>query len=103
MFLIFFSFFVLNGFCISYLLFCFTENTYLNHQTIVEVDLKKFNVPAEFGLKTSTEVRNSKFDHSANLYLHSSKDKSQYAYQIYAHPKESGRIALLITLINEQQ
>lgn len=67
----------------------------------MEVDLKKFNVPAEFGLKTSTEIKDSKFDHSANLYLHSSKDKSQYSYQVYIHPKESGKNASLsITLIN---
>lgn len=60
----------------------------------MEIDLKKFNVPAEFGLKTSTECDENKFDHSANLYLHSSKDKSEYTYHIYAHPKESGRSAL---------
>jgi len=85
-------------------LFVFTEKNYLNHQITVEVDLKKFNVPAEFGLKTSTEIKESKYDHSINLYLHSSKDKSQYSYHVYIHPKESGRKASLaslsITLIN---
>lgn len=86
-------------------MFIFTEKSYLNHQITVEVDLKKFNVPAEFGLKTSTEIKEAKFDHSINLYLHSSKDKSQYSYQIYIHPKESGRkvfslASLSITLIN---
>jgi len=70
---------------------CFTDKNYLNHELTVEVDLKKFNVPAEFGLKTSTEIKESKFDHSANLYLHSSKDKSQYSYKFYLHPKESGK------------
>nr|XP_012225513.1 PREDICTED: apolipophorins [Linepithema humile] len=77
-----------------------TDNkNYLNHQITVEVDLKKFNVPVEFGLKTSTEITEAKFDHSANLYLHSSKDKSQYSYQIYAHPKES---AAILTLPNRE-
>lgn len=77
-----------------------TDNkSHLNHQITVEVDLKKFNVPAEFGLKTSTELKNSKFDHSANLYLHSSKDKSQYSYKVYVHPKES---AAILTLPNRE-
>ncbi|XP_011691522.1 PREDICTED: apolipophorins [Wasmannia auropunctata] len=77
-----------------------TDNkNYLNHELTVEVDLKKFNVPAEFGLKTSTEVKESKLDHSANLYLHSSKDKSQYAYKVYIHPKES---AAILTLPNRE-
>lgn len=53
--------------------------------------MKKFNVPAEFGLKTSTEYRENKLDHSTNLYLHSSKDKSEYTYRFYVHPKESGK------------
>ncbi|KAL6440757.1 hypothetical protein ACFW04_003301 [Cataglyphis niger] len=75
------------------------KKSYLNHQITVEVDLKKFNVPAEFGLKTSTEIKDSKFDHSANLYLHSSKDKSQYSYQVYIHPKES---AAILTLPNRE-
>ncbi|KAL6267909.1 hypothetical protein P5V15_000977, partial [Pogonomyrmex californicus] len=77
-----------------------TDNkNYLNHQITVEVDLKKFNVPAEFGLKTSTELKDSKLDHSANLYLHSSKDKSQYSYKVYVHPKES---AAILTLPNRE-
>ncbi|KAM0732090.1 Apolipophorin [Formica fusca] len=75
------------------------KKNYLNHQITVEVDLKKFNVPAEFGLKTSTEIKDSKFDHSANLYLHSSKDKSQYSYQVYIHRKES---AAILTLPNRE-
>ncbi|XP_072754262.1 apolipophorins [Anoplolepis gracilipes] len=75
------------------------QKNYLNHQIIVEVDLKKFNVPAEFGLKTSTEIKDSKFDHSANLYLHSSKDTSQYSYQVYIHPKEGG---VILTLPNRE-
>lgn len=75
------------------------QKSYLNHQITVEVDLKKFNVPAEFGLKTSTEIKEAKFDHSTNLYLHSSKDKSQYSYQIYVHPKES---AVILTLPNRE-
>lgn len=75
------------------------QKNYLNHQITVEVDLKKFNVPAEFGLKTSTEITESKFDHSANLYLHSSKDKSQYSYHVYIHPLES---AAILTLPNRE-
>jgi hypothetical protein len=71
----------------------------MNHELTVEVDLKKFNVPAEFGLKTSTEIKELKFDHSANLYLHSSKDKSQYSYKLYIHPKES---AAILTLPNRE-
>ncbi|XP_019888404.1 apolipophorins [Ooceraea biroi] len=75
------------------------KKTYLNHQITVEVDLKKFNVPAEFGLKTNTEYRENKLDHSANLYLHSSKDKSEYIYRFYVHPKES---AVILTLPNRE-
>ncbi|XP_018353837.1 PREDICTED: apolipophorins [Trachymyrmex septentrionalis] len=67
----------------------------VDHELTVEVDLKKFNVPVEFGLKTNTVVKDSKLDHSANLYLHSSKDNSQYSYKVYAHPKES---AVILTL-----
>lgn len=57
----------------------------------MEVDLKKFNVPAEFGLKTSTEFKAPTLDHTTNLYLHSTKDKSEYTYQLFVHPKEAGR------------
>lgn len=71
-----------------------TDKDYLKHQLTVEVDLKKFNVPVEFGLKTNTELTEDKFDHSVNLYLHSSKDKSEYTYHVYAHSKESGMEAL---------
>ncbi|XP_014488121.1 PREDICTED: apolipophorins [Dinoponera quadriceps] len=75
-----------------------TDNKeYLKHQLTVEVDLKKFNVPVEFGLKTSTENKENSFDHSANLYLHSSKDKSEYTYHVYIHPKESGAVLTLPT------
>ncbi|KAG5308105.1 APLP protein, partial [Acromyrmex insinuator] len=67
----------------------------VDHELTVEVDLKKFNVPVEFGLKTNTVVKDSKLDHSANLYLHSLKDNSQYSYKIYVHPKESAAILTL--------
>lgn len=62
----------------------------MKHQITVEIDLKKFNVPAEFGLKTSTEIKYPNLDHTTKLYLHSNKDKSEYTYQIYVHPKEAG-------------
>nr|XP_033329599.1 apolipophorins [Megalopta genalis] len=68
---------------------------YLKHQLTVEVDLKKFNVPAEFGLKTNTELSHPQVDHTSNLYLHSTKDKSEYTYQFYIHPKESASILTL--------
>ncbi|XP_017790563.1 PREDICTED: apolipophorins [Habropoda laboriosa] len=71
------------------------KKTLLKHQITVEVDLKKFNVPAEFGLKTSTEFNNPIFDHTTNLYLHSSKDKSEYTYQAYIHPKEAATVLTL--------
>nr|XP_033202794.1 apolipophorins [Bombus vancouverensis nearcticus] len=67
----------------------------LKHQVTVEVDLKKFNVPVEFGLKTRTELKNPIFDHKTNLYLHSSKDKTEYTYQLYIHPKEAASIVSL--------
>ncbi|XP_015429625.1 PREDICTED: apolipophorins [Dufourea novaeangliae] len=67
----------------------------LKHQLTVEVDLKKFNVPAEFGLKTSTELKAPVYDHTTNLYLHSTKDKSEYTYRIYVHPKESATVLTL--------
>ncbi|XP_076762006.1 retinoid- and fatty-acid binding glycoprotein apolipophorin [Xylocopa sonorina] len=69
--------------------------TSLKHQLTVEVDVKKFNVPAEFGLKTSTELRNPVIDHTTNLYLHTNKHKSEYTYQLYVHPKESASILTL--------
>nr|UEP64281.1 apolipophorin [Cotesia flavipes] len=73
------------------------QKTRLDHQITVEVDLKKFKVPVEFGLKTTTKYFAEKmtFDHTANLYLHTSKDKTQYSSQIYSHPKES---AIILTL-----
>ncbi|XP_054010516.1 apolipophorins isoform X2 [Hylaeus anthracinus] len=67
----------------------------LKHQITVQVDLKKFNVPAEFGLKTITEVKAPAFDHTTNLYLHTTKDKSEYTYVAYIHPKESASILTL--------
>lgn len=59
--------------------------------------MKKFNVPVDVGLKTTTKYhpKELSFDHAANLYLHTSKDKTQYATQIYAHPKET---AFILTL-----
>ncbi|KAK1130809.1 hypothetical protein K0M31_018919 [Melipona bicolor] len=71
------------------------QKSLLKHQVTVEVDLKKFNVPVEFGLKTSTELKNPIFDHTTNLYLHSSKDKTEYTYQLYIHPKEAASILTL--------
>ncbi|XP_043521132.1 apolipophorins isoform X2 [Frieseomelitta varia] len=71
------------------------QKALLKHQVTVEVDLKKFNVPVEFGLKTSTELKNPIFDHTTNLYLHSSKDKTEYTYQLYIHPKEAASILTL--------
>nr|XP_012148156.1 PREDICTED: apolipophorins [Megachile rotundata] len=71
------------------------QKALLKHQITVEVDLKKFNVPAEFGLKTSTELKKPIFDHTTNLYLHSTKDKSEYTYQVYIHPKEAASILTL--------
>ncbi|XP_034949851.1 apolipophorins [Chelonus insularis] len=73
------------------------QKTPIDHQITVEVDLKKFNVPVEFGLKTNTkyQAKEMTFDHAANLYLHTSKDKTQYSSKIYMHPKES---AIILTL-----
>ncbi|XP_031841889.1 retinoid- and fatty-acid binding glycoprotein apolipophorin [Nomia melanderi] len=71
------------------------EKPSLKHQITVEVDLKKFNVPAEFGLKTNTDYKQLLLDHTTNLYLHSSKDKSEYTYQLYVHPKDAASILTL--------
>ncbi|XP_076681659.1 retinoid- and fatty-acid binding glycoprotein apolipophorin isoform X2 [Andrena cerasifolii] len=71
------------------------QKTLLKHQITVEVDLKKFNVPAEFGLKTSTEFKAPILDHTTNLYLHSTKDKTEYTYQLFVHPKEAATILTL--------
>jgi len=79
---------------IIYIFVHFTDKNNVDHELTVEVDLKKFNVPVEFGLKTNTVVKDSKLDHSANLYLHSSKDNSQYSYKVYVHSKESGKKTL---------
>ncbi|XP_076643954.1 retinoid- and fatty-acid binding glycoprotein apolipophorin [Halictus rubicundus] len=73
------------------------EESSLKHLLTVEVDLKKFNVPAEFGLKTNTHYKYPQLDHSSNLYLHTTKDKSEYTYQLYIHPKESASILTLPT------
>ncbi|KAK2585087.1 hypothetical protein KPH14_008599 [Odynerus spinipes] len=82
------------------------KQTYLKQRQTVEVDLRKFNVPVEFGLQISTRLTEDIFDHTASLYMHSTKDKSQYTYQVYAHPKEaaailtlpSREVALIVTL-----
>lgn len=71
------------------------EKPLLKHQLTVEVDLKKFNVPAEFGLKTNTELGHHDLEHTSNLYLHSTKDKSEYTYQLYVRPEESASILTL--------
>lgn len=73
------------------------DKSKLKHQLTVEVDLKKFNVPAEFGLKTNTQYNYPQLDHSSSLYLHSTKEKSEYTYQLYIHPKESASILTLPT------
>lgn len=73
------------------------DKSNLKHQLMVEVDLKKFNVPAEFGLKTNTEYKYPELDHSSNLYLHTTKDKSEYTYQLHIHPKDSSSILTLPT------
>lgn len=67
-----------------------TTQPSVNHQLQVEVNLKKFNVPVEFGLMASTKLDTS-FDHQANLYLHSTKDRTQYTYHVYAKKGESGK------------
>ncbi|XP_078038624.1 retinoid- and fatty-acid binding glycoprotein apolipophorin, partial [Augochlora pura] len=71
------------------------EKPYLKHQLTVEVDLKKFNVPAEFGLKTSTELGHLDLQHTSNLYLHSTKDKSEYTYQLHIRPEDYASILTL--------
>ncbi|XP_012266095.2 apolipophorins [Athalia rosae] len=61
-----------------------------------EVDLRKFNVPFEFGLKsTQTLDPKSGFDNQASLYLHSSDKKTEYSYHVYVHPTESGVVYTL--------
>ncbi|KAI4494899.1 hypothetical protein M0804_001100 [Polistes exclamans] len=71
------------------------KETYLKQQQTVEFDLRKFNIPAEFGLQISTQLANNMLDHTASLYMHSTKDKSQYTYQLYIHPKEAAAILTL--------
>lgn len=69
----------------------FSEKSYFKQQQTVEFNLRKFNIPAEFGLQISIQYLNDRFDHTASLYMHSTKDKSQYTYQLYVHPKEAGK------------
>ncbi|XP_035725460.1 apolipophorins-like [Vespa mandarinia] len=71
------------------------KKSYFKQQQTVEFNLRKFNIPAEFGLQISTQYLNDKFDHTASLYMHSTKDKSQYTYQLYIHPKEAAAILTL--------
>ncbi|XP_043491499.1 apolipophorins [Polistes fuscatus] len=71
------------------------KKSYLKQQQTVEFDLRKFNIPAEFGLQISTQYANDMLDHTASLYMHSTKDKSQYTYQLYIHPKEAAAILTL--------
>jgi hypothetical protein len=70
---------------------CCADLTHLNHNLQVEVNLKKFNVPVEFGLMSGTKYADYTLDHQANLYLHSSKDRTQYTYHIYFNKRESGK------------
>ncbi|XP_015121091.1 apolipophorins [Diachasma alloeum] len=85
------------------------RETRMNHQITLEVDLKKFYVPVEFGLKITSKYQPKEltFDHTANLYLHTSKDKTQYSSHIYMNIDETGvvltvpnREFALITIIN---
>ncbi|XP_001604024.1 apolipophorins [Nasonia vitripennis] len=69
--------------------------THLNHNLQVEVNLKKFNVPVEFGLMSSTKYADYSLDHQANLYLHSSKDRTQYTYHVYSNKRESAAVLSL--------
>ncbi|XP_023246016.1 apolipophorins [Copidosoma floridanum] len=69
--------------------------THLNHNLQVEVNLKKFNVPVEFGLLSSTKYADYSLDHQANLYLHSSKDRTQYTYHLYFNKRESAAVFTL--------
>ncbi|KAF7405857.1 hypothetical protein HZH68_005226 [Vespula germanica] len=71
------------------------KKSYFKQQQTVEFNLRKFNIPAEFGLQISTQYLNDKFDHTASLYMHSTKDKSQYTYQLYVHPKEAAAVLTL--------
>lgn len=64
----------------------------MNHVLQVEVNLKKFNVPVEFGLQSSTKYADYSLDHQANLYLHSSKDRTQYTYHVYSNKRESAAV-----------
>ncbi|XP_046492116.1 apolipophorins [Neodiprion pinetum] len=65
-------------------------------ESTLEVDLRKFNVPYEFGLKSNQVIDpQSGYDDSTSLYLHSSKGKTEYSYQAYLHPTESGVILTL--------
>ncbi|KAJ8687230.1 hypothetical protein QAD02_023024 [Eretmocerus hayati] len=67
----------------------------MNHNLQVEVNLKKFNVPVEFGLQSTTKYADQSVDHQANLYLHSSKDRTQYTYHVYSNKRESAVVLAL--------
>ncbi|XP_014235825.1 apolipophorins [Trichogramma pretiosum] len=71
------------------------KRSYLNQNLQVEVNLKKFNVPIEFGLQTTTKYADLSLDHQANLYLHSSKDRTQYNYHVYVNKRESAAVLSL--------
>lgn len=77
------------------------RETRMNHQVTIEVDLKKFYVPVEFGLKVTTKYHPKEltFDHAANLYLHTSKDQTQYSSHIYMNVDESG---VVLTVPNRE-
>lgn len=74
-----------------YIYLCTLTELKRSRETTIEVDLRKFNVPYEFGLK-SNEVADLKkgFDHTTTVFLHSSKEKAQYSFHAYVHPTESG-------------
>ncbi|XP_058796215.1 apolipophorins [Phymastichus coffea] len=69
--------------------------SHFNNNLQVEVNLKKFNVPVEFGIQASTKYSDFSFDHQANLYLHSSKDRTQYTYHVYSNKRESAAVLSL--------
>ncbi|XP_046751140.1 apolipophorins [Diprion similis] len=71
-----------------------------SRENTLEVDLRKFNVPYEFGLKSNSVFDpQSGYDESTSLYLHSSKGKTEYSYQGYLHSTESG---VILTLPNRE-
>ncbi|XP_063988684.1 apolipophorins [Diachasmimorpha longicaudata] len=70
-----------------------------DHQITIEVDLKKFYVPVEFGLIITNKYQPKEltFDHAANLYLQTSKDKAQYSSHIYLNPNDGGIVLTVPT------